>query len=443
VALEGLLAGAGNIISKIAPSTTEALGETLPTLASQKPGASPLSEAVADIRSEPKTLEAIQEGAKRGIVNRAQRTAYSELEKLNQARQARWMAGEREINLAPETEAAQVPPERQLGTGQAQLPAATATTAPQLEAGAPSTELARTSEVGPYEGAFPEGQQPQPGAAAPTATPPTGGQRVQYIEERPPNFQPIDSTAEVQGIRSFKDAANKIREHAAPIFQRFDTATGGEYVRLRGLLDDAYSNEDYAQVPKLEDQIDGLFDQTRGKVDRTDFQAAKSAWRSSKVLDAVHSAVSRSFNISDESLAADANAWRGINGGKLMNGINRLTERYGRKPIENIIGEDGLTGLTRIANLTQTPQRAAMYGQVVGDVTNHMMGATKLGIVRGTANDVRRLVLHSIATNPRVARMVEYAAMNRVAPQLAAPLISATINGQVSSGNQPPQQGAP
>jgi hypothetical protein len=455
-ALEGVLAGAGNIISKIAPSSTEALGETLPTLASQKPGASPLSEAVADIRSEPQTAAAIQQGAQKGIVNRAQRTAYNELEKLNQARQARWMAGEREINLAPEAEAAQVPPERQLGTGQAQLPEATATTAPQLpeatattapqlEAGAPpapATGLARTNEVGQYEGAFPEGQ---PGAApAPTAqqpTPPTGGNRVPYIEEQPPNFQPIDSTAEVQNIRSFKDAANKIRQHAAPIFQRFNTATGGEYVRLRGLLDDAYHNEDYAQVPKLEDQIDGLFDQTRGKVDRTDFQAAKSAWRSSKVLDAVHSAVSRSFNISDESLAADANAWRGINGGKLMNGINRLTERYGRKPIENIIGEDGLTGLTKIATLTQTPQRAAMYGQVVGDVTNHMTGMmTKPGIIGSTVNEVRKLVLHSAATNPRVARMIEYAAMNRVAPQLAAPLIAATINGQVSSGNQPPPQ---
>jgi hypothetical protein len=437
-AVEGLATGAGELVSKIRPSTTEALGETLPVLASQKPGAAPISEAVAAIGSEPKFAQGIQQGAQRGIVNRAQQTAYNELEKLNQARQARWMAGERDINLAPETTPPTAPPERQLGTGQPQLPEATASTAPQIEAGAPAAGLARTGEVGPYEGEFPEGQPGAAAPAAPTTTQPTGGNRVQYIEERPPNFQPIDSTAEVQGIRSFKDAAKKIQQHAAPIFQRFDTATGGEYTRLRGLMDDAYNKEDYGQVHALEDQIDGLFDQTRGKVDRTDFQAAKSAWRSSKVLEAVHSAVSRAFNISDESLAADANAWRGINGGKLMNGINRLTERYGRKPIENIIGSDGLTGLTKIASLTQTPQRAAMYGQVVGDVTNQIAGmATKPGLIGSTANEARKLVLHSVATNPRVARMVEYAAMNRVAPNIAAPLIAATINGQVSSEAQP------
>ena len=433
-AIEGLLAGAGEVISKIKPSTTEALGETLPVLASQKPGAAPLAEETAAIGSEQKFAREQQQGSQRGIVNRAQRTAYNELEKLNAARQARWEAGEGEMNLAPETPPATAGVDRQLGTGQAQLPSATASAAPQLEAGTPPAGLARTNEVGPYEGDIPEsqpGQQPT-ATTQPTAQPSAGGQRVSFMEEKPPNFQPIDSKAAVQNVRSFKDAANLIRQHASPIFARFDSATGGEYTRLRGILDDAYNNEDYGLVNKTEDQIDSLFDQTRGKVDRTDFRAAKSAWRSSKVLDAVHSAVSRSFNIADESLASDSDVWRGINGGKLMNGINRLTERYGRAPLENIIGSDGLTGLTRIAALTQTPQRAAMYGQVVNEVANHMAAVTPKasGLIGQSVKEARKLFLHQIATSPTVARWAEYAAQSRIAPKIYAPLISAAINSQ-------------
>ncbi len=441
-AIEGVLAGAGHVASKIAPSTTEALGETLPVLASQKPGATPMAADVAAIGGEQKFAVAQQTGAQRGIVNRAQRTAHSELEKLNEARKTRWMQGEREMNLAPEAQPEVAGVDRQLGTGQAQLPSATASTAPQLEGGEAPTGLARTNEVGAYEGEIPEGQPGQPaGQQPPAQTTPAqpGGTRVKYLEEKPPNFQPIDSAAEVQDVRSFGDAAKKIRQHAAPIFARFDTATGGEYTRLRGILDDAYKQEDYSLVHKTEDAIDGLFDQTSGKVDRTDFKAAKSAWRSSKMLDAVHSAVSRSFNIADESLAADADAWRGINGGKLMNGINRLTERYGRAPLENIIGKDGLTGLTKIAALTQSPQRAAMYGQVVNDVSDYAasLPKSKGGLIKGTVNDARKILLHQIATNPTVARWVEYATRNRVAPKIFAPLITAAINSQTSAEREP------
>ena len=168
-ALEGLLAGAGKVISKIAPSTTEALGETLPVLASQKPGASPLAEDVAAIGSEQKYAANQQLGAQRGIVNRAQRTAHSELEKLNEARKTRWMAGEREMNLAPETQPEPAGVDRQLGTGQPQLPSATASTAPQLEGGEPPTGLARTNEVGAYEDAeMPRPAQPSQPEQQPT-----------------------------------------------------------------------------------------------------------------------------------------------------------------------------------------------------------------------------------------------------------------------------------
>lgn len=431
-AIEGGMAGGTKFLNLIRPTTDKVLGEELQVLASQTKGASPSAESIADIRSTPKYATAQQEGAQRAIVNRAQRTAASELHKLNAARAARWMEGEGVMNLAEEPAAATVPPGRQLTNGQPQLPAATATGAPQLEAGAAPSGMARTGELGTFEGEFPP--QPNGATAAPTAEPPTpagpNGQRVKFVEEHPPNFAPIDVHPEIQNVRSFGDAADLIRKHAAPVFDRFDKATGGEYMRLRGLRDEAYAAEDYNGVRSAEKAIDDLFPNLRGKIDRTDYSSARSAWRTSKVLDAVHNAVDRSLNIGDESLAADAGVFRGINGGTLMRGINRLVRDYGRTAIEDVIGKDGLTGLTKISALTQTPQRAALYGQKVGEVAHAALGAERAGLIPSTIDWSRRALLHSFATNPRAAQVMEFALKHDVPATTTFKILTTLIGNQ-------------
>lgn len=445
-AIEGGMAGGGKLLNLIRPTTEKVLGEELPVLASQAKGASPSAESIADIRSTPEYATAQQEGAQRGIVNRAQRTAASELHKLNAARAARWVEGEGVANFAPEAEAATIPSGRRITSGQAQLPEttatngqpqlpeATATGAPQLEAGGqPTGGMARTNELGAFEGEFPP--QPNGATAAPTAETPTpagpNGQRVKFVEEQPPNFAPIDVHPEIQNVRSFGDAADLIRKHAAPVFDRFDKATGGEYMRLRGLRDQAYAAEDYNGVRSAEKAIDDLFPNLRGKIDRTDYSTARSAWRTSKVLDAVHNAVDRSLNIGDESLAADADVFRGINGGTLMRGINRLVRDYGRTAIEDVIGKDGLTGLTKISALTQTPQRAALYGQKVGEVAHAAMGGERAGLIPSTIDWSRRALLHQFATNPRAAQAMEFALKHDVPATTTFKILTTLMGNQM------------
>jgi hypothetical protein len=433
-ATEGAIEGGQKLLNLIRPTTSEVLGETVPVLASQQPGASPVAESVADIRSTPTVAAEQQAGAQRGIVNRAQQTAASELHRLNAARASRWVEGEGVMNLAPEETAPTAPLNRQLGTGQAQLPEATATSAPQLEAGAAAPEptgVARTNEVGGFEGEFPA--QPETTAAT-TEPPPTTTQaaqpRVSFVEERPPNFAPLDVAAETQGIRTFGDAADKIREHASPIFDRLDNVTNGEYTRLRDLRDAAYAAEDYTGVRNAEREIDKLFDwQTlRGKIDRADYRAGKSAWKTSKMLDAVHDAVSKAFNISSESLANDAGVWRGINGGTLMRGIDRLERQYGRTALEEVIGKDGLTGLLRISSLTQSPQRAAMYGQKVGDVAHDIMsGDRNTALIPAHLNWARRKLLHSLAVNPRVGQLFDYAYQYKIPSATVARMLTGLL----------------
>jgi hypothetical protein len=444
-AAEPLTQAASSVIRAIKPTTVTALGEDLPALASQQPGAAPIAKEVANITTEPATAGAQQIGAQRALVTRAQQVTEKELNNLNAARQARWQAGEADLNLAPEPAPGNAP---QLPSGQAQLPAATPTTAPQLEAGEPPSGLARTDELGPLEGDIPEPQPAQPGqTAAPAAgaAPTPQPQRVQYIEERPPNFQPIDTRAESQGVTSFGDAADKIREHAAPIYQRLNSATDGQFNDLRLARDQAYSQNDYNGVRDAEKKIDALFDspQLRNQVDRTDYTAAKSAWRSSKILDAVHDAVSRGFNIQDPTLAEDAGVWRGLNGGKLMTGINRLTKDYGRDAVEQVLGRDGMTGLTRMASLLQTPRYASQYGQVIGHVADDVLAsAASKGVVHATANWARGLVLHRIATDPTFSKAVEYAVTNRVSQRVATAALTAMLNqtGHTQAAPAPPTQ---
>ncbi len=435
--------GVGAVVRSVKPSTTQIAGETMPVLASQKPGATPLSRSVADIGSEPAVAQAQQQGANRAIHNMAQQATRDALEELNAARQTRWDAGERDINLGEAAEPARAPASRQIESGQSRLGNG-ASGAPQIEGGS-RTGMSRTNELGAHEGEFPESQgdtqrASSTGAAsaeAGTTAPPRS--RVSYIEERPANFQPIDVDAESSGVDSYRAAAEKIREHARPIYQRLDQASGGKFAELRQTLADAYNDGDYKTVRETEDAIDSLLESTRNKVDKVDYQAAKKAWRTSKVLDAAHSAVSRAFNITDEGLANEAGVWRGISGGKLQTGLNRIVERYGRSTLDQVLGKDSLANLYRIADLTQSPRNAALYGQVIGDVANDMMGsaAKRSGGIPSSIDFAKRLVLHSAATNPQVGRYIEYAVENKVAPKIFAPLISATINESLSQKRKP------
>jgi hypothetical protein len=439
---EPIAEGASKLIDAIKPSTVDVLGEPVTALASQQPGASSLAESVASIRNEAQTSAAQQQASQRALITRAQQVTKRELDNLNAAREAQWQAGSKDLNLAPEETPPTAGTDRQLGTGQPQLPSGTPTPGqPQLSAAEPPSGMARTNEVGAYEGDIPEpqpGAQPQPGTqpqagGAPTPTP----RRVSYIEERPPNFQPIDSHAESQGINSFGQAADKIREHAAPVFDAFDKASGGEYTRLRQLRDAAYANEDYPAAAKAEKGIDNLFDQpeVKAKLDRLDYKTVKSAWRSSKMLDAVDDVVQRSINIPDPSVAEDAGVWRGISGGMLMNGMKRLQKTYGRQALEQVMGSDGVTGLTRMASLLQSPQYAAQYGHVIDNAAEQLIAQTPSKIPK-TLSWARSMMLNRVATDPRFAKTLEYITKNRI-PQSVG---NAAVLAMLHQGQQMTQR---
>lgn len=197
---------------------------------------------------------------------------------------------------------------------------------------------------------------------------------------------------------------------------------------------DGYRAKDYAKVDEAEDSIDEMLENAKG-VDKGDLASARSAWRDSKILDSAHDAVNHAFNIWDEDTANEAEAWRGISGSQLQTGLNRITKKYGAPELRRVLGKDGLTNLTQIADLTRTPQSAAQYGKVVGDVAANLMPKVK-GPIGATLDGARRMVLHQAAINPRVNELLSGAVKMGVSPKVYGPLIANTISTFKDAGGQ-------
>jgi hypothetical protein len=88
--LPSITRGAKSLIDKIRPGTTEIAGETIPVLASQKPGAAPIAAKAASMggKGTEAIAEAQQQGGRRAITNVAQRATRDALDRVNQVRQA-------------------------------------------------------------------------------------------------------------------------------------------------------------------------------------------------------------------------------------------------------------------------------------------------------------------------------------------------------------------
>jgi hypothetical protein len=84
--LEGIPQAVRAIAEKVAPITREVAGESIPVLASQKPGAGATAKAAATIGEEPAFQEAQQKGGEAAIGNIARKAAKQSLDELNVAR---------------------------------------------------------------------------------------------------------------------------------------------------------------------------------------------------------------------------------------------------------------------------------------------------------------------------------------------------------------------
>jgi hypothetical protein len=417
-------------LAKVAPKVETIAGETMPKLASQERGAATSAHSAARIENEPEIAGKQQAGGQQAIKNVARKATEDSINRVNASRQPTIETQTQELTPVPSKQKA-------LGTG---------TPAPanrQLGAG---EELATNDQL-----ATGEETQATGGAAQ---KPPKITASVDV--EKPANIKPADAKAAAKQVNSFGDAADQIEAAAKPVYQKLDEVSEGEFTGMREqrkaalkVLRQPNSMEAWTKaqdsLDAADSSIDAMFEKHKDVISKEDWKSANSAWRDAKVLDRLHATVEGAFNGVKEDVAQRTGIPRTLKGGQLTKRLGDLLEK--QKPdVERVIGKEGVDNLYKVADLlTNKPrqfheatQNIARYmahrfgaGAVAGGAIGHFVPGVGTGtgaLVGAGAQDALRHVMHSAATNPRVAGLITNAIKAGSTAKVYGPLIANAID---------------
>jgi hypothetical protein len=199
-----------------------------------------------------------------------------------------------------------------------------------------------------------------------------------------PEFTPIDSKAEAANVNSYGEAADKIQEHAKAIYQKLDEVSEGQFTQLReaikannkAIYEGADKNAG-ALGARLDRDMENLFAKYGDQVGPNDLKAATAAWRTSKVLEEINTAVERSISGAPESIAQRAGTGREVIGKQLNKRLNKVLENIPREDVEKAIGQEGLDNLYRMADMTSTPAKTTATAEAASNVAKELQKQAK------------------------------------------------------------------
>lgn len=297
-----------------------------------------------------------------------------------------------------------------------------------------------------------------------------GGDGIHAETVAQPNFAPIDAAKESSDVRSFGDAAEKIRAAAQPVYEQLNNATNGKFNDLRLARTAAYKAGDAAARREADLGIEKLLENKPKGVSAEDYATAKSAWADTKTLDRLHQAVEGSFNGVSEDIAAQPGTPERLlrsgstQGSNLQINLgNLLRSRDMAGKVEQLIGKDGIANLYRASALVSKPETAkataalaeqvaaefpapetpgglhrvpgAAVGASAGAAVGHAVaggagasaGAVLGAAAGGALSDGARDVMRKMVMSPRVGQLMDFAVRNNVSPKVAAMAIAAEI----------------
>jgi hypothetical protein len=500
--------GAAGFLAKRAPAAETIAGETVPSLSSQRAG----TGARGDVTNAetPKVAAAQQAAAPKVFRNVAQRATKQALDEANTGRVNPTITDQARMLPAPEGSRPHTftipgtgaieedlpggnePRKRQIGTrvvprvdaegnpmesGQVNRSAKREPVFQYLTSLKPDQEIGSTSVTGggDLQIADPETAQmhlsrlndqvdhPEPGTTAEqqsaleSARDNLQDQMDMYNAHQRtlPNFSPIDSAKAAAGVGHFGEAADQLQNAAAPIYQKIDAATDGEFGRLNKARAAAGKRGDFTAKGEIEDKLDQLIADS-GAITPAERQQATRLWSTSKVLDGFHDVINNAANV-DDAYASQVKGGRTLSGTKLQNGLQKMIGRYGSDRLESVVGKDGMENMTRMADLLKIPaKRSAIQhlstnlvhnlangkmGAGVGAlVGHHLMGYE--GAVGGAyaGAQAERIALRILATSPRAGQLFDYAVRNNVTPKIAAALVATEIEREQQTEPQQQQQ---
>jgi hypothetical protein len=150
-------------------------------------------------------------------------------------------------------------------------------------------------------------------------------------------------------IRTFRDAAQAVESSAKPIFQKLDELSNGGFQTAKNELDVA--NKIAKRATSIEGlqgaekaasdaqaKIDQIFKDSEGKVDPEDLKNARSAWRSKKVLEQLHTSIDKAFSV-PQSAAEISGLDRTLDLSKLQGRLNAAFGKIPQQDLQNVLGQ--------------------------------------------------------------------------------------------------------
>jgi hypothetical protein len=276
---------------------------------------------------------------------------------------------------------------------------------------------------------------------------------------------PFNVDAVLNQVHDFTGAADRALAVADPMYAAIDKATGGAYRPLNAEVAAAQKAAwkgapgAQAEYEKKLAEMNTLIDSTKGTVTPEILQSAKALFRQSYILRDMGNAWDSSLGRVPGNVSAGENL--GVNGKRLMSGLQRAVKSYTRPALEEALGPGRLENLETIARMNQTvPQQRVFYngvravvrdmfhGAIIGGLAGEIAGGERIagatvGAAAMGAKPGAEFVLRAIQSNPRIGQFFTSAIEMGARPAVYAPMISRMIQEQTEGATEEKNETAP
>lgn len=277
-------------------------------------------------------------------------------------------------------------------------------------------------------------------------------------------------------VRDFGEATQQLADKASSVYDQIDAASEN---RFRAINSDVQTAKDdlfnatnrtaradaQARVDdgmkRMNSLIDGFDDANYSQGVREAAQKAKEIFADHYTLDTINRSLNKAFNFVSEATAQGAGEQRTIDGTILRRQLNRLEANpdVGRDRMVQVLGEDGLSNLHKLARVAQIPEQNAAATNIISELTSrmhatgskvgaatgllgHFLGAGwgkslaagyTVGALAGGGEMAGQKILGYIAQSPRLMNMLSYAAQHSTSARYAGNLLGVAINQELQN----------
>ena len=430
---EGIPAAAGGVADMLRPTSEAMEGVTMPVAASQRPGASALTNL-----ANPEALEDAQQAAAPQVIqNGAKRAVKNVLDEVNKTRgimqgpaeQGGPPAGAFKFTVTPHGEPVETTDA--FAVKKMLTEAQDLKDSPSFADMGPRQQAQVTNRIESYS-----------------------QQLEDYHNELAtrPHYTPIDVDAAVRNTDDYGTAGQNIQDSIDDIYQR-----------MRGAANEQLDKKWLKQLSPNE--FNELMENNTDKFSPEERQVATDTFRKGVALKAYHKAIQQGFNVSPEDAAATAS----IGGQRTFTGSNRISNdlddviaQHGAD-LRSMVGDQGITTVRRLNQLMKDPESSDAVSKIIhgtATILRRHQGLTGLvgrvtsapvttagalaGSTAGTAmgglwggaagtaggaavGSMVQKVINAMASTPVIADRIAYGTVNKISTRVLSPLIARMV----------------